>query len=270
MSNTINAAANPAMANNLINQALAVQEPEQKEVKIIPPSDTVVTLPGGYITLAGEVVTDAEVRELNGLDEEAIARTTNVGKAILTILNRGTVRIGKDKADERLLDQLLAGDRDALILGIIKATFGSTADIPSYCPGCSDFKTVQVDLNKDIKVKTLVDPINDRVFTVKGKTKEFTVQLPTGLTQKDMINNSEKSSAELSTLMLEGTVISIDGSPVISKLQIQNLGLVDRRNITEALNKRLIGPQFENLQVKCPDCEGEVSVPINFGTLFQF
>lgn len=110
MSNTINAAANPALANNLINQALAVQEPEQKEVKIIPPSDTVVTLPGGYITPAGEVVTDAEVRELNGLDEEAIARTTNVGKAILTILNRGTVRIGKDKADERLLDQLLAGD----------------------------------------------------------------------------------------------------------------------------------------------------------------
>jgi hypothetical protein len=269
MSNTINAAANPALANNLINQAMA-EKPEQVEVKILPPSDTVVTLPGGYITPTGEVVTDAEVRELNGNDEEAIARASNIGKAVLTILSRGTVRIGNERASEALLDELLSGDRDALILGILKATFGHTADIGAYCSGCQDVKIVQVDLNTDIKTKTLTDPINDRVFMVSGKKHEFTVQLPTGVTQKELILNAEKSSAELNTIMLENTVLKIDNSPVLSKMQVQNLGLSDRRKLTEAINKRLSGPQFDAVKVNCPDCEGEVSVPINFGTLFQF
>lgn len=269
MTNTISAAVNPALANNLLNKAMA-EAPVQKEVNIISPSDTEVTLPGGYITATGEVVTDAEVRELNGSDEEAIARASNVGKAILIILQRGVVRIGNQKADDKVLDQLLSGDRDMLILAIFKATFGKTSEQSVFCIGCGDIKSVTVDIDEDIKIKTLSDPINDRVFTVKGKKNIFTVQLPTGVTQKEMILNSDKTAAELSTIMLENTVIKIDDSPVLSKLQVQNLGLVDRRKINEAINKRLAGPQFDAVKVTCPDCEGEVSVPVNFGTLFQF
>ena len=267
--NTISAAANPAMANNLINSAMA-EAPVQKEVNIISPSDTAVTLPGGYITATGEITTDAEVRELNGSDEEAIARASNIGKAVLTILQRGVVRVGDQKADEKLLDQLLSGDRDMLLLAIFKATFGKTAEHSAFCAGCGDVKKVEIDIDEDIKIKTLADPINDRVFTVKGKKNTFTVQLPTGITQKEMIINSDKSAAELSTIMLENTVMKIDESPVLSKIQVQNLGLVDRRKINEAINKRLAGPQFDDVKVICPDCEGEVSVPVNFGTLFQF
>jgi hypothetical protein len=269
MTQTISASANPALANNLINSALA-EKPVQSEVKIISPSDTTVTLPGGYLTATGEIITEAEVRELNGSDEEAIARSTNIGKALLVVLNRGTVRIGNQKADEKLLDQLLSGDRDMLILGILKATFGKTAEIGGYCNGCNEVKTVQVDLDTDIVVKALMDPINDRVFTVEGKTRTYTVQLPTGVTQKEMLQNTDKTSAELTTIMLENTVMKIDNSPVLSKLQVQNLGLVDRRTISEAINKRLCGPQFDAVKVTCPDCESEVSVPVNFGTLFRF
>jgi hypothetical protein len=269
MTKTISAAANPALANNLLKSALA-ETPVQEEVKITPPSDTVVTLPGGFLTATGEIITEAEVRELNGSDEEAIARATNVGRAILTILNRGTVRIGNERADEKLLDQLLSGDRDMLVLAIIKATFGKTADIGGYCEGCGDVKTVQIDLDTDIKVKALMDPMNDRVFTVDGRSRTYTVQLPTGVTQKEMLQNPDKTSAELTTLMLENTVLKIDDSPVLSKLQVQNLGLVDRRTISDAINKRLCGPQFDAVKVSCPDCESEVSVPVNFGTLFRF
>lgn len=269
MTKTISAAANPALANNLLQSALA-ETPVQEEVKITPPSDTVVTLPGGFLTATGEIITEAEVRELNGSDEEAIARATNVGRALLTVLQRGTVRIGNERADEKLLDQLLSGDRDMLVLAIIKATFGKTADIGGYCEGCGDVKTVQIDLDTDIKVKALMDPMNDRVFTVDGRNRTYTVQLPTGVTQKEMLQNPDKTSAELTTLMLENTVLKIDDSPVLSKIQVQNLGLVDRRTISEAINKRLCGPQFDAVKVSCPDCESEVSVPVNFGTLFRF
>ena len=269
MSKTISAAANPAMANNLINQAMA-ETPVQKEVNILLPSDTSVTLPGGYLSATGEIVTTAEVRELNGTDEEAIAKSNSIGKAILTILSRGTVKIGDEKVTDRMLDQLLSGDRDMLLLAIFKNTFGKTADISAVCSGCNEVKVVTVDVDEDIKIKTLADPINDRVFTVQGKKNVFTVQLPTGMAQKEMIVNSDKTAAELNTIMLENTVIKIDESPVLSKLQVQNLGMVDRRKIAEAINKRLIGPQFDDVKVTCPDCESEVTVPVNFGTLFRF
>jgi hypothetical protein len=72
MTNTMSAAANPAMANKAVQDMMA-EKPKEVEIRITPPSDTVVTLPGGYITSAGEVTTEAEVRELNGRDEEEIS-----------------------------------------------------------------------------------------------------------------------------------------------------------------------------------------------------
>lgn len=267
MPKTISAAANPALANNLVKQALE-EKPQQKEVKIVPPSENVVTLPGGYITDAGEVITEVEVRELTGNDEEAISRASNVGRALLTILQRGTVRIGDQKAEEKILDQLLSGDRDTILLAIFKATFGSKTEVPVFIDG--ETKQVEVDLDKDIKYKLLTDPVNDRVFTVKGRKNEFTVQLPTGITQKELILNSEKSQAELTTIMLEGTVIKVDDSPVVSKQQVRNLGLVDRKRIVDEINDRIPGPQFDEITVTDPETGSEVSVPVNFGTLFRF
>jgi len=270
MTNTISAAANPALANNLLQKAISEEELPEINPDISLPLDNTVELPGGYINAAGEVIRTAEVRELTGKDEEAISKTNNIGKALMIILQRGVVSVGGEPATEKILDNMLSGDRDALLLGILKTTFGSTPNISSYCSGCNDIKEIQVDLNTDIKIKMLADPINDRAFTVKGKAGEIVVQLPTGVTQKELINNADKSVAELNTLMLGNTVVKIGDTPVYSKLQVQNLSIVDRKKIVEEISNRNPGPQFENITVTCPDCEGEVSVPINLGTLFQF
>lgn len=270
MTNTISAAANPALANNLIQQAMNEQPKNDFNPEIKPPLDNMVNLPGGLITPTGEVFRVAEVRELNGKDEEAIARASNIGKALLTILQLGTVKVGDQPADESLLDNLLSGDLDAILLGIMKVTFGKTADIPALCGKCEEYKVVTVDLDEDIKIKVLTDPINDRVFTVQGKKNLFTVRLPSGYTQKQLINNADKNEAEQTTILLESTVMKIDESPVFNKIQVQNLGISDRQSIVTQLNNRVAGPQFTDITVKCPDCEGEVTVSINLGTLFRF
>lgn len=267
MTKTISAAANPALANKMLSDVVE-DKPQQKEVKITSPSNNLVTLPGGYITATGEVLDEAEVRELTGADEEAIAKAPNVGRALLTILQRGTVRIGEEKADDKILDNLLSADRDVLLLGIFKATFGNKAVVPVFIEG--EMKEVEVDLNTDITIKNLEDKINDRIFSVKGRKDTFTVQLPTGKTHREMVKHSDKSSAELTTVMLEGTVLEINGAPVLSKVQVQNLGIQDRKVIIDEINKRLPGPQFEDVFVTDPDTGKEVRVPVNFGTLFRF
>jgi hypothetical protein len=268
--NSINAASNPAMANNLISQATAEPEKVIEPAAITPPLETLVTLPGGYVSAAGEVVKTAEVRELTGRDEEAITKASSLTKVFPIILSRGVVSVGKEKATEEILDKMLAGDRDALLLGIYKATFGPTATLLCWCGGCNESKEVEVNVDSDIKSKVLVDPISDRTFTVFGKDKEYLCQLPTGYTQKEIVANTEKSMAELQTILLEQTVLEINGAPVISKGQVQNLGIVDRRKIGEEISKRAPGPQFNDVTIACPDCGGEVVVPITLGALFQF
>jgi hypothetical protein len=116
----------------------------------------------------------------------------------------------------------------------------------------------------------MANPIFERQFTVKGKNHTYVVALPTGITQKELVSANEKTNAELSTILLEQTVLEIDDNPVISKLQVQNIGLADRRAIATELNKRTIGPKLEPLVIECPDCNSKVVVPVNLGTLFRF
>lgn len=264
---TVKASENPDLVNQMVAQALAEPEKEAKSVVVTPPSDVHVTLPGGYTNAAGESVTTVEVRELTGKDEEAIARAQNLGKALLQVINRGTVKIGKEVATEEALDAMLAGDRDTIMLGIYKATFGNTPELQGFCGGCNTFKPVTVNINDDIKVKTLVD---EPTFIVNAKCGEVVVTLPTGYCQKELVNNSDKTMSELTTILLENCILKINGRPVISKAQIQNLGISDRRLIGETINKNAIGPVFEEISVSCPDCESEVKTPINLGILFRF
>lgn len=267
---TINAGSNPALANNLIQQALKEPESTPEKAQLKAPSDNSLELPGGYITATGEVLRDAEVRELTGRDEEAIMKYDNVFKAMNVILSRGVISIGGKPVNDDILDSILSADRDALLLAIFKATFGDTAVIPSFCAGCTSVKEVEVDVNQDIKHKVLVDPIDDRSFTVTTKSHEYGVSLPTGKAQRELMTNGDKNSAELTTLFLEYCVKTIDGRPVFDKSQIQAIGIADRRKIAVEIEQRNPGPQFNETTVDCPDCGGKVGVPINFGTLFQF
>lgn len=269
MSDTIKAAANPALVNNIVDKMMN-ETPKLAEPTITPPSDTTVNLPGGIVLPSGEVLRTAEVRELTGRDEEAVSRAINTGKAILTLVDRATVKIGNQPADEKLMYNLLAGDRDALLLGIYKATFGKEVTIESFCPGCDDMKTVIIDIDEDIETKRLNDPIEDRIFTIEGKKGPIVVQLPTGAVQKELLDNAEKTAAELSSILLERIVLSINGQPVLGRSQVQNLNIVDRRAILDAVDEKVPGPKLQELNVDCPDCGGKVGVPISFGTLFRF
>lgn len=266
--NTVKALDNPDLVNQMVAQSLA-EKPESNGVHILHPIDTLVTLPGGYVTLTGEVIKEVEVRELTGKDEEAIARSANVGKALLTILSRGVVRIGEEKATEDMLDNLLAGDRDFLMIAIYKATFGNTAILQGLCPEDSTFKDVEVNIDEDVKIRQMID-IYERVFTVDCKVGPVEISLPTGHTQKDLVNNADKTIAELTTILLENCVNTINGSPVIGKAQVQNLGVNDRKKIASEINRRNFGPTFDDIKVGCPDCDSEVLVPLNLGTLFRF
>lgn len=266
---TISAADNPALANKLVEKALSEQEATVKAKKpvIQLPPDTVVELAGGLEDPFDGNAYTAEIRELTGADEEAISKISDAGKALLTVLERAVIKIGDKPATKENLDALLAGDRELLLLAIRKVTFGSEVQLGPNCPECGEEQVFDIDLDKDIEVKKLKE--EDRYFTVNCKVGKVELTLPKGTVQKTLINSTNKSPAELDTLLLKSCITSTNDAPVMDLQQIRNLSIKDRRELIKAITDRNPGPQLSKVAKKCQACGQEVSLPLTLAGLFQ-
>lgn len=265
---TITAEQSPELMNKLAQQAMSEQEATvlatKPEVQL-PPSPE-VELPGGLLDPILGTISTAEVRELNGADEEAIAKVNNVGKSLLLILERATTKIGEEPASKDLLDALYAGDREMLMLAIRKITFGTDVKVgPGQCPSCGTEQVFDIDLDKDVPIKKLE---GDRQFTVKCNVGEVSVVFPTGSTQKEMVASNDKTSAELDTILLKNCVKAINGVPVLNTETVRSLGLKDRRTLLNEITSRNPGPQLGAIKKDCQSCGQEVPLPLTLAELF--
>jgi hypothetical protein len=239
------------------------------EVKTQIPSDSEVALPGGFINREGALVKYAEVKELNGADEEAIARAGSTGKALNVMLQRGLVNLGMETASKEDLEKLLSGDRDAILIGIRRATFGNTIDFEGACPTCSAEQTLTLDLTTDVPIKSLEDPVEDRMWVYNSKLGSVVVGLPTGLTQRRLLENSEKNSAELNTILLAGCVASIDGSPSLGAPSVLRLSWKDRDALVQEILDRNPGPRLGEVSKACQACGEQIPMPLTLAALFR-
>ena len=268
---SINAASNPALANELAAKAMTSSDPvvasSVLKITTTPPPDTNVELLGGLMDPITGLISTAEVRELNGIDEEIISKISDPGKALLTILERATVKIGDEPADKETLDALYAGDRELLLLAIRNITFGSDIKLgPGECPSCGVEQVFEVDLIKDVPLKKLE---GDHMFTVKCKVGDVVVTLPTGSTQKAIVTSTNKTSAELDTILLKNCIESINDRPVINVDDVRNLSLKDRRDILQEITNRNPGPQLSQIKIPCQSCGTEVPLPLTLAELFR-
>jgi len=254
------------LVNKFAQQAL--EEPEQV-IETKAPLGPEVNLPGGFIESSGELVKKAEVRELNGVDEEAIAKATSTGKALNILLQRGLVKIGSRDATREDLDALLSGDRDAILLGVRRVTFGNTVDYNVVCASCGEGQVTTIDFNEDVPVKELEDPVADRAFTVQTGKGIAVVSLPTGITQKKLLENSDKTPSELNTILLAGCVRSVNNMPSIGASTVLNMGMADRSKIVEEIISRNPGPRLGEVSKTCKACGELMALPLSLVDLFR-
>lgn len=267
----INSHTNPELANKLAKKATEVSDQEAMVKAIKPPVTlppaTDVDLPGGLFDPFNGLISKAEIRELTGVDEEAISKIPDAAKGLLYILERATVKIGEETASKELLDSLFAGDREMLLLAIRCATFGNEIKLgPGLCPHCEEAQTFTVDLSKDIEIKRLD---GDAEFTVDCKVGKVLVTLPKGSTQKAIVESANKTSAELDTIMLKNCVLEVNGMTVVGPEVVRNLGMLDRRTILKEIADRNPGPQLGALKKECQSCGQEVPLPLSLADLFR-
>jgi len=156
-----------------------------------------------------------------------------------------------------------------LLLAIRKATFGSEVEVSTVCDKCPELQTFKIDLDKDVEVKKLDDPIRDRRFTVELKAGPAKVNLPTGDVQTQIINATDKNSAELDTMLLAACVTEIGDQPVLNANRIRTLGITDRRLLLDEIAKRNPGPQLSEIKKACGTCGQEVYLPLTLAELFR-
>lgn len=244
------------------------QTPAWQTYSLKPLPVTSLRLPGGYLKPDGTYEFDVEVRELNGEDEEALAKGGNIAKALMTILNRATVKVGDEPVTSEILDSLLAGDREAILLQIRKATYGTTETVSMHCSSCRTDQDLEIDLDEDVPVKRLEDP-DDRYWTMSLKAGEAQLVLPDGTAQRKVaINGAGKSIAELNTVIIAECLHSIGGAPSMGVGTARALGLADRAAIIESIAERQPGPQLGEVVKKC-ECGADIEVGLNLALLFR-
>lgn len=242
---------------------------EDTKITTEAPTSTVVNLPGGYLFSNGIIGTTAQIRELNGFDEEAIAKAGSIENALSVILERGLVSIQDETLSKADLNTLLLGDRDEILLAIRKTTFGKDVEINTVCTSCAKTQVTVVDLDKDVESKTLDDPINDRLITLNVKAGEVKVTLPNMITSKRLSEGSNKTIAEGITELLSGCLVSINDVPSMGKATALQLGIVDREKIAEALYDNAPGPRLAEVSKACEACDNKIMLSLSLASLFR-
>lgn len=261
----------PEALNALTQKVLSSVAPAPE---IGPAPDTFVKLPAGMVT-AGGIVRDAEVQELTGAHEEALAKArqnNNPGRFVQVLLTSGVVSIGDEKVTAKQLTSLLQGDIDALLLGIRKATFGDDFELEQVtCPNCGEFNDLKLDLN-NIPMK---EWDGDREIEVDLRfNRKARITFPTGEVQAEIYKNATLTGPELVSIMLSHCVLGFveaDGSYRPSKglADVKQMGKLDRDKINQYIYLNQPGPRYDEVKASCHACESEVEVPLNVGLLFQ-
>lgn len=271
METSFSAADNPELVKELLNKALedaVVPEVAVPDTVIAPPDDHVQLLGGYYDSFSDDLIMTAQVRELNGEDEEVISRAGDPGRALMQILSRGVVKIGEKQASAEILDGLLAGDREWLLLNIRRVTLGNDIPFQGPCPHCNVEGEFSVDLSK-IKADRLANPVADRTFTVDCKAGPVSVSLPTGETQKKLVELKDKTGPELDSVVLRECIDEINGLPVTDKNAVKRLGILDRREILKQITERNPGPLLHEASAPCTACGQEVPIPLTLADIFR-
>ena len=267
----VSAGQDPAAALAALSAAGLDASPDEDIPLIEEPAPDEWSMPGGVV-IDGNLFRKARVRELNGEDEEFLARALVANdferwKQIL--LERGVTHLGPHATTPELLDQLLVGDRDALILGVRVATYGPTMDLDVMCEHCGVESKIRIDFVAEVPIKPVTFSVETPEQTVSLKDGFAQVRLATGADVRYLAGLENKTVAEMNTELMARCVKEINGNRDITKATIKSLGMSDRSRIITWMTEEQPGPEYEKVKHACTACGKETPLGLTTGDMFR-
>lgn len=261
----------PERANAAVDAVLAPPTPLMAYPR---PRD--IELTSGWINPQdGQVYRNARVRELNGADEEFIARETlrqGLSGPVFAdvVLRRAVEAIGPvEDVTPLILDSLLVGDRIQLVLEIRRQTFGDNWRIDGLiCRLCMQPFNIIIELDKDIRYRPMKDPHQRTVEVELRGGRTALLRLVTGVMHKLALSDTKKSVPEQNTILIDQCLMSIDGI-MVTEPMAQQMGMQDRKTLMDAINSSQPGPIMEEVSIPCENCGQEAMYTIGLADLFR-
>lgn len=249
-----------------VAQLMAAGQPSPPEVRK-PGTGTTTLLVG--LEVDGEVYKDVVVRELRGIDQEAISKLSQDKGIELyflqvedLVLRRCVESIGPVKPTPDQLAGLLTGDRAQLFGGVLMTTFGDTKDYEGVrCPHCQAESDIQIDIPGMLDVRQMqTETPYSEVAMRDGST--IRVRYPTGKDQMQVMQEKRNATPEeQNTLMLRRCIVN-DNIPDRAQYAL-SLGAQDRRKLVRAMLDKCPAINFKEVSVPCPTCQEDI--PFAFG-----
>lgn len=221
---------------------------------------------------------EAEVRELNGADEEALSRVRDMVNFFDLVMAHGTVRIGDEDLSVRpiserqiILGELLLGERSQLLLAVIRVTYGDNKTLNVTCPNpdCKAEQEVDLILSEDFKIKPMEDPhkLTYSFATAKGDAIEY--RLATGADQVAALSKKGATQSEQNSILLSRVITSVNNGLLPDPLGYARAMLMrDRTVLLEKLMDQQ--PKLDlTLKVPCVGCGGEQVLSLGWTDLFR-
>ncbi len=226
-------------------------------------------LPLGYVDQDGQVQREVELKPITGREQRLLAALSPqaaMATVATALLSWRLERIGSlPGAGATLVRDLLAGDREFLLLKLFEITFGSRLYVTLRCPaeGCNEPLEVPLEVGE---LTVEAPSVRSRTFFFKLQSDpewQMEFRLPTGGDQEAILQKQDLTEEDQRELMLafcfqaqHATDSAID---VVKKLSES-----DREQIE--LQMKALAPQLElELEAACPECganfTAEVDVP---------
>lgn len=270
--------------NNVFNEQDSYQEqyPTHIAAKNMLGSDVqaeVIPLPSGGKIYPPEFAFHncerVEIRPMTAREEDILTSRALAKKGTVVTELIKSCLINKDVN----VNQLISGDRNALMVAIRVTGYGHEYDIDINCPACSHKFKNTFDLNS-LPIKTLdIDPVqngqNEFEFILPMSKKRITFKLLTGVDEEEINIKNERMKKlgsqidNLITTRLQHSILSIDGDYNKSNISsfIRNMRAGDSLAFRKYMDKLEPGIEMKQ-EVVCPSCENQEEVNVPIGVSF--
>jgi hypothetical protein len=220
------------------------------------------TLPGGYVDDEGVTHGEVELAPVTGLEEELL---DSVGPAacsasvVTALLSRCVVRLGKlAPVPTSLIQDLLVGDREFLMLKLRELTFGKKLKAVLFCGNANCAESMDVMLNLD-DLTPDGKPVTDRVFKVEvadegeGNTFVIEFRLPTGADQEAVADSLEDDAESAVNRLLARTITRVNDNSSVSEQTVADLPARALKEIEDRMEElgSFITVELESACVEC-------------------
>jgi hypothetical protein len=237
--------------------------------------DSMLRLPRGLFH-SGIWERDVLCRELTGVDEEALAKTSSPYAYFNTVLALGVVSIGRfdlstHSVAERqfFLNDLLIGEREQLFLKIVQVSFGNTRDVGFTCTACGVAQDVHLLLDTDFPPAKVDDVEATTMDFTTSKGDVLTYRAALGSDQEAVMDKRGLNVAEQNTMMLERCITKRNGELLPDPHGFaRSLPMRDRQKLLEELVARQ--PTIDlNVTTTCAACGAQQVLGMGWGDFFR-